>query len=737
MRAPHTYFSTEFHGGTRAVRARLSNLFAAPRRRGRLPLLGLVLLVGALGGLVACHGGSSATMAMDTQYYDDRGSILEIPQITGDRSEAAQAINAALLARKAVYQTYVDDPYRDESWCEVTAWPTTTDRYLNLALVENVYPTYGSDGTLFSWVYDKKARREVTREQALELAGTTEADLREAVAVLLADGELSLPLDPDTFEIRGFRIDADGEVTFYLGGANRDGAEGMDAWYGLYVWSGGTAARMTGAQPVPSEGLDQREPPLWYQWRETGLGPEGGFVTARMDPEILAGADALRSLAPQALGTDGGRLNVSYAYSDVSHAYSDEDLACWCYDIFGSDGTLLAQGRKSWTGGVLSLCFPGEPGPPIYLAGVEIPEAALDFQRQIREELIPQYSGLPPGEEISFLYRGEVLTEAFPPVWGFRAVRQTEKGWAVVNDYYQDQEDRQVMEVNYDLGGLLAYFRGTFRFPASFADPEERFYPELVQRARRLAAGPDGWSMGEMTLAAAVYFPEDASARGYEGVGAYLCPVTLADRPGWEDDAPYAVYLYDIGGRYTYVGNFTREEAGTREALRALAMGYFENWEAGGGGRFLNYVAGTDHYDPQGGFFTSDGLHLSWQTPGSGDGDNLALVFRSTERGLAVYYRYAYERYVATHGGVEPVSVPPGSGCLVELLAGPGDPRERVGERERPLALEGLPPPGTPAENGWYYLAVTSEEWYPISRYVTDYLRILEWLSDGSTFGFY
>ena len=239
MRAPHTYFSTEFHGGTRALRARLSNLFAAPRRRGRLPLLGLVLLVGALGGLVACHGGSSATIAMDTQYYDDRGSILEIPQITGDRSEAAQAINAALLARKAVGQTYVDD---------------------------------------------KKDRREVTREQALELAGTTEVDLREAVAVLLADGELSLPLDPDTFEIRGFRIDADGEVTFYLGGANRDGAEGMDAWYGLYVWSGGTAARMTGAQPVPSEGLDQREPPLWYQWRETGLGPEGGFVTARMDP---------------------------------------------------------------------------------------------------------------------------------------------------------------------------------------------------------------------------------------------------------------------------------------------------------------------------------------------------------------------------------------------------------------------------------------------------------------------
>ena len=54
MKRPHTYFSTEFHGGPRAVRARLGNLFAAPRRSGRLLLLCTVLLVGALGGLVAC-----------------------------------------------------------------------------------------------------------------------------------------------------------------------------------------------------------------------------------------------------------------------------------------------------------------------------------------------------------------------------------------------------------------------------------------------------------------------------------------------------------------------------------------------------------------------------------------------------------------------------------------------------------------------------------------------------------
>ena len=92
---------------------------------------------------------SQAHIVMDTQYYDDRGSILEIPQIAGDGSEAAQAVNAALLERKAVYQSYIDDhTLNGATWCEVTAYPITTDRYLNIALLENTFPCYGTDGDL-------------------------------------------------------------------------------------------------------------------------------------------------------------------------------------------------------------------------------------------------------------------------------------------------------------------------------------------------------------------------------------------------------------------------------------------------------------------------------------------------------------------------------------------------------------------------------------------------------------
>ena len=55
MNVPKTYFSTELHTGRRALRRRLEDLFAAPRRRGVFPLVCALLLVSMLGSLVACR----------------------------------------------------------------------------------------------------------------------------------------------------------------------------------------------------------------------------------------------------------------------------------------------------------------------------------------------------------------------------------------------------------------------------------------------------------------------------------------------------------------------------------------------------------------------------------------------------------------------------------------------------------------------------------------------------------
>ena len=311
MHCPHTWFSTELKGGKRLLRTRLRGLLRPAPRRGRaLAAMAAVLAICA-GALVACRSGAgdaAAHIVMDTQYYDDRGSILEIPQIAGDDSPDAQAINAALLERKAVYQVYMDAPYQSGTWCEVTAFPVTTERYLNLALLENVYPNYGTDGDLYAWVYDRQERRSVTVEEALDLAGITEDALREAVAEALAAGELPLPLDEDSFSIRGFRIEEGDDVTFYLQGANVDGAEGMDPWLGLYTWNQGNLNRFQETYStdvdtfVPAELVDVMDPPLWCQWRTMGA-PENGFVVTRplalwsptaaylgLDPASLEGA---------------------------------------------------------------------------------------------------------------------------------------------------------------------------------------------------------------------------------------------------------------------------------------------------------------------------------------------------------------------------------------------------------------------------------------------------------------
>lgn len=55
MNVPKTHFSTELHTGRRVLRRRLEDLFAAPRRRGVLPLACALLLVSMLGSLVACR----------------------------------------------------------------------------------------------------------------------------------------------------------------------------------------------------------------------------------------------------------------------------------------------------------------------------------------------------------------------------------------------------------------------------------------------------------------------------------------------------------------------------------------------------------------------------------------------------------------------------------------------------------------------------------------------------------
>lgn len=287
---PPTPFSTRLSGSAKETERRLRNIFSGPKKRPPALFLALVFAACLLcGNLVSCNQRpAEPAVVMETQYYDTYGNCIEIPALAlpaGAENGAVEAINAAL--------TQLGTEQDDEHYGTLCLfYPSTTERYLNLTFYLGD-SGYGSDGQVQTWVYDKREGTQVTAEEALDLAGTTQEELFQALeAVIAAD-----PEDPrklyqlfDPLHILGFRMKEDGQPVFYLSAVvdSRDlGEDGfLDEWVRLYIWDAGKfsryscmVSRLDGQSPlVPAEETDRLDPPLWNQWYFAGEEPEEGFV---------------------------------------------------------------------------------------------------------------------------------------------------------------------------------------------------------------------------------------------------------------------------------------------------------------------------------------------------------------------------------------------------------------------------------------------------------------------------
>ena len=439
-------------------------------------------------------------------------------------------------------------------------------------------------------------------------------------------------------------------------------------------------------------------------------------------------SEVVLRLAPAALGLEEGNLTLSEPFSVALNG-----TEVWYYDLFQGEET-VAEVSADLSAGTVQL-RPTASDLTISLVEPDLPEGALAFRNSL-PALVEQYADLAPEGDLTLFYLGDYLTEAFPPVWGFRAVQRTGNRWTVLDDWYQEQESHQVYSVSFSLDGLLSYIPDTFRFPETVSDPADVFYPELDQYALAQAGGWD-YAYGDMTLAAAhYYYPEYLAGHSFNGIAAYHCPITLSGQPDWADPAPYSVYLYTTD-RYVYLGRYSAEEAASEEALLALAEAYFQHIAEPTWDRYLPTLTDGNYFDPEAGIFTSDALHFTWQLPQTDAYYTNRLIFRPVEGGLAVYYRYAYERYVSLRGGVEPEGIEPGSGCLLQILAGPEDPLPTLPEGREVNLLGRSAVPGVPGGNGWYYLPVTDFTWYPSSEFWNDYSDTLAWLTSKAVFTLY
>jgi len=291
-KANHTAFSAVFRGGETGATARLKALFAGNKKQVAWPVVCAALLIVFAAGLTACgvHGkqSSSASLVMEMQYYDTLWNIYEVPVITSDESEPAQTINAELCALEEIWQGELSTAYEHVNDV-VVAFPCTTDRYLNIVLLQ-MPPGSGSDGTLYSWVYDKAESRRVTSDEALALAGVAEEELRAQIADSMA-AETPYAFTLASVELAGFRIRPDGKPEIYLYGTTEDrtlpGGGELDSWRRLYIWADGALTRGVnlydpGYQDfkllIPNDETDATEAPLWCVWAPESGKPAGGFT---------------------------------------------------------------------------------------------------------------------------------------------------------------------------------------------------------------------------------------------------------------------------------------------------------------------------------------------------------------------------------------------------------------------------------------------------------------------------
>ena len=352
---PRTPFSTQLSGSARETEIRIRNIFSGPKKRPPVLLMVIIaLLILLCGNLVAFRlWPAEPTLVMETQYYDRYSNYVEIPVLSlpaGEENEAVDAINAALNDLREEYAS-AQNSIRGGNYC--LFYPSTTDRYINLTFFLNE-DSYGHDGWVRSWVYDKKEAALVTEEDALTLAGTTREALCGGLEGLIANDPEYPRGMYEPADIVGYRIKADGQPVFYLSAfvdyVELESGGSLDEWYCLYVWEGGEYTRYscmvfgdsTQYPLVPAEETDKLDPPLWNQWYFAGEEPKGGYSPAPVSSQTAADLRAV--LLGEMTFTDtetGLELDISRAAeaaaTDVDYAARPARFAC--VDMDG-DGTV-------------------------------------------------------------------------------------------------------------------------------------------------------------------------------------------------------------------------------------------------------------------------------------------------------------------------------------------------------------------------------------------------------------
>lgn len=188
----------------------------------------------------------------------------------GYRNPEAESFN--LTIKSGIRQFYYDfmDNSCDGEWIEIRSYPFTSERYLQIVTTAAVYPSYGTDGDMWSYNFDKQDNRFMNLEDVLRELNLNERRLARQVKALYVPETPSQSVGE--VEATGFLITQgpSGPVTQLLLKVVLEDSLAQ-SWNRFFVYT----PALNELIPLNSQCLfdphdmDQMDPPLAYQQAPT------------------------------------------------------------------------------------------------------------------------------------------------------------------------------------------------------------------------------------------------------------------------------------------------------------------------------------------------------------------------------------------------------------------------------------------------------------------------------------
>jgi hypothetical protein len=201
------------------------------------------------------------SIVIKRQEYDEPFDNLELLEFSADKSGSSAVRKQVAMMNRDIAKAAVRDVQifehnmrqsEDfEEIMDVRAYPLVSENYLQLITTSICYPTYGTDGDVWSWVYDRAAHKYLRLSDALIADELTE-DIIISTAEKLFE---KLPHYHAAYlyggEVAGFYMDEG--VRRYILKMTEMNPDG-DPWDSFFVY---TPAKYNDGKPTLEQGLEQ------------------------------------------------------------------------------------------------------------------------------------------------------------------------------------------------------------------------------------------------------------------------------------------------------------------------------------------------------------------------------------------------------------------------------------------------------------------------------------------------